>query len=65
MDDAASALAPAPAVRYRIHVNRLNQPQGGMRLFDAEGRRLYLSEEERRAFVLAAAKAASAPRRAA
>ena len=28
-----------------------------MRLFDAEGRRLYLTEEERRAFVLAAAKA--------
>jgi hypothetical protein len=28
-----------------------------MPLFDAEGHRLYLSEEERRAFVLAAAKA--------
>src|SRR3712207_3864255 len=28
-----------------------------MRLFDAEGRRLYLTEEERRVFVLAAAKA--------
>src|SRR3712207_1885933 len=28
-----------------------------MRLFDAEGHRLYLTEEERRAFVLAAAKA--------
>jgi integrase len=28
-----------------------------MRLFDAEGRRLYLTEEERRAFVAAAAKA--------
>jgi integrase len=28
-----------------------------MRLFDAEGRRLYLTEEERRAFLLAAAKA--------
>jgi integrase len=28
-----------------------------MRLFDAEGRRLYLTEEERRAFVAAAARA--------
>ena len=28
-----------------------------MRLFDAEGRRLYCTEEERRAFVAAAAKA--------
>ncbi len=28
-----------------------------MRLFDAAGRRLYLTEEERRAFVAAAAKA--------
>ena len=28
-----------------------------MQLFDAEGRRLYLTEEERRAFVAAAAKA--------
>jgi integrase len=28
-----------------------------MRLFDAEGRRLYLTEEERRAFLAAAAKA--------
>jgi integrase/recombinase XerD len=28
-----------------------------MRLFDAEGHRLHLTEEERRAFVLAAAKA--------
>src|SRR5215210_8396828 len=31
-------------------------PQG-MQLFDAEGRRLYVTEEERRAFVAAAAKA--------
>ena len=38
-------------------MNGLNQPQRGRRLFDAEGRRLYLTEEERRAFVLAAAKA--------
>src|SRR3954468_7734718 len=29
-----------------------------MRLFDAEGRRLYLTEEERRAFIAAAVKAA-------
>ncbi len=28
-----------------------------MQLFDAEGRRLYFTEEERRAFVAAAAKA--------
>ncbi len=35
----------------------LDQPRQGMRLHDAEGRRLYLTEEERRAFVLAAAKA--------
>ncbi len=33
------------------------QPQQGMQLFDAEGRRLYCTEEERRAFVAAAAKA--------
>ncbi len=29
----------------------------GMQLFDAEGRRLYFTEEERRAFMVAAAKA--------
>src|SRR3954447_20790067 len=33
------------------------QPRQGMQLFDAEGRRLYLTEEERRAFVAAASKA--------
>ena len=38
-------------------MNGINQPQQGMQLFDAEGRRLYFTEEERRAFVLAAAKA--------
>ena len=38
-------------------MNGLNQPQQGMQLFDAEGRRLYFTEEERRAFVAAAAKA--------
>jgi integrase/recombinase XerD len=32
-------------------------PSGGMQLFDAEGRRLYLAEDERRAFMAAAAKA--------
>src|SRR4051794_34696579 len=31
-------------------------PQG-MQLYDAEGRRLYVTEEERRAFIVAAAKA--------
>src|SRR3954470_6272871 len=31
--------------------------QQGMQLFDAEGRRLYVTEEERRAFVAAASKA--------
>ncbi len=38
-------------------MNGINQPQQGMQLFDAEGRRLYFTEEERRAFVAAAAKA--------
>ena len=33
------------------------QSQQDMQLFDAEGRRLYVTEEERRAFVAAAAKA--------
>ena len=37
-------------------MNGSNQPLHCMRLFDAEGRRLYFTEEERRAF-LAAAKA--------
>jgi integrase len=38
-------------------MNGSNQPPQGMQLFDAEGRRLYFTEEERRAFVAAAAKA--------
>jgi hypothetical protein len=38
-------------------VNGINQPQQGTQLFDAEGRRLYFTEEERRAFVAAAAEA--------
>src|ERR1051325_3195628 len=38
-------------------MNSLNQPRTGMQLYDAEGRRLYLTEDERRAFVTAAAKA--------
>jgi integrase/recombinase XerD len=38
-------------------MNSLNQPQTGMQLYDAEGRRLYFTEDERRAFVTAAAKA--------
>src|SRR3954454_13523453 len=38
-------------------MNSLNRPQTGMQLFDAEGHRLYLTEDERRAFIAAAAKA--------
>ena len=38
-------------------MNSLNQPQTGMQLYDAEDRRLYLTEDERRAFIAAAAKA--------
>jgi integrase/recombinase XerD len=38
-------------------MNGINQPQTGMRLFDGEGRRLYFTEDERRAFMAAAAKA--------
>src|SRR3954452_17180811 len=38
-------------------MNSLNQPRAGMQLYDAEGRRLYFTEDERRAFVTAAAKA--------
>src|SRR3954464_2253821 len=38
-------------------MNRLNRPPTGMQLFDAEGHRFYLTEDERRAFVSAAAKA--------
>jgi integrase/recombinase XerD len=38
-------------------MNRISQPQTGMQLYDAEGRRLYFTEDERRAFVAAAAKA--------
>jgi integrase/recombinase XerD len=38
-------------------MNGINQPQQGMQLYDAEGRRLYFTEDERRAFVAAAAKA--------
>src|SRR5688500_1787733 len=33
------------------------QSPQGMQLYDAEGRRLYLTDEERRAFITAAAKA--------
>ena len=32
-------------------MNGSNQPQQGMQLFDAEGRRLYFTEDERRAVV--------------
>src|SRR3954462_7707035 len=38
-------------------MNNLKPPQPGMQLFDAEGRRLYFAEDERRAFVATAAKA--------
>src|SRR3954468_5209496 len=38
-------------------MNGINRPQTGMPLFDAEGRRLYVTEDERRAFLAAAAKA--------
>src|ERR1044071_1920004 len=37
-------------------MNSINQPRTGMQLYDAEGRRLYLTEDERRAFVAAASK---------
>lgn len=43
-------------------MNSLNQPQTGMQLYDAEGRRLYFTEEERRGFVAAAATAPRAVR---
>jgi hypothetical protein len=36
-------------------MNSINQPQTGMQLYDAEGRRLYFTEDERRAFLAAAA----------
>src|SRR3954471_17635135 len=36
-------------------MNGINQPQTGIPLFDAEGRRLYFTEDERRAFIAAAA----------
>ena len=38
-------------------MNGRNQSRQGMQLFDAEGRRLYFIEEERRAVLAAAAKA--------
>src|SRR3954469_12812207 len=38
-------------------MNSISQPRTGMQLHDAEGRRLYLTEEERRAFMAAAAQA--------
>src|SRR4051812_18749909 len=38
-------------------MNGLNRPPTGMPLFDAEGRRLSVTEDERRAFIAAAAKA--------
>src|SRR5215211_9476391 len=38
-------------------MNSINQPRTGMQLYDAEGRRLYLTEEERRVFIAAATKA--------
>src|SRR5215212_6282747 len=38
-------------------MNSINQPRTGMQLFDAEGRRLYLTEDERHAFMAAAGKA--------
>ena len=41
----------------RAGINRINQPQTGMQLFDAEGPRLHCTEEERCAFVAAVANA--------
>src|SRR4051812_7267226 len=38
-------------------MNGNNQPQTGRPLFDAEGRRLYVTEDERRAFIVAVTKA--------
>jgi integrase len=38
-------------------MNSINPPQTGMQLYDAEGRRLYFTEDDRRAFIAAAAKA--------
>src|SRR3954469_24842193 len=38
-------------------MNSINRSQTGMQLFDAEGRRFYFAEDERRAFIAAAAKA--------
>src|SRR3954463_5617142 len=43
-------------------MNGLNRPPTDMPLFDAEGRRLYVTEDERRAFIAAAAKAPRAVR---
>jgi hypothetical protein len=37
-------------------MDSINQPRTGMQLYDAEGRRLYLTEDERRAFITAGAK---------
>ena len=36
-------------------MNSINQPQTGMQLYDAQGRRLYFTEDERRAFLATAA----------
>jgi integrase len=38
-------------------MNSINPPPTGMQLYDAEGRRLYFTEDDRRAFIAAAAKA--------
>jgi integrase/recombinase XerD len=38
-------------------MNSINPPQTCMQLYDTEGRRLYFTKDERRAFVAAAAKA--------
>ena len=43
-------------------MNSLNQPRTGMQLYDAEGCCLYLTGDERRAFIAAAATAPRAVR---
>jgi len=50
--------SPLPRAGNRKSGRIDNQPQTGMQLYDTEGRRLYFTEEERRAFVAAAAKVA-------
>jgi hypothetical protein len=55
VDNLAARVATTHAASYRIHMNGIKQPSwhpGAIQLFDAEGRRLYLTEDERRAFVV-------------